>query len=296
MAKKYIRVAHQTIPKNSSNPSDHVWKQIVKFLIRFNKFDFALEILQNISQDTLWKDFFSAKILHSQGKYHDSYLKLKTLLNGEEGKLAEEALILSSKNLYFLFKNFEAEENLLQYVKKKSNSINSHNMVFLGLIFMQRKNYSCSEKILTKIIKKTQKSALLWYLLGLCLLENNKWKKAEEAFIKAREIDPEFSDTILGLFYVRINNLLKQENQFMSQKLDKGISLLKNFFQSMDKYEIMNLKMLEDVSRTLEEHNMNDLALKCLFRISKDFFKYKDQTINQLVNIFKIEKSILRKI
>ena len=276
-----------------SDDFDGIWKQIVKFFFKFSNFNFALEILENIENDHSWKSFFRARILHAQGQFQQSYESLRGLLKSGEGPLAEEALLLSAKNLYFLLKNFEAEENLLMYIKSKKNKISSGNMVFLGLIFMQRKNFSSSEDIFLKVIKKVQRSALIWYLMGICLIKNKKWVRAEEAFIKCREIDPQFSDSILGLFRVRINHILRKRGSSPLVQDTTGLFLLKRFFSSMEKYEVINLRLLEDVSKKLEASNLNELALKCLFQITRDFGKYKGQVMNQLVNIFQIEKAIL---
>ena len=207
-AAKHFRAAKQVLKKRKGKREEieEVWKQVVKFLVRFNQLDFALEVLQNVQIDKQWRAFFRAKVLNAQKKFKESCSSLETV---EEEPLCDEALLLKAKNLYFLFKNFEAEENLLRYIRKKSNSIGADNMVFLGLIFMQRKNFDCAEQIFAKVVHKAPKSALVWYLLGSCLANNGHWLQAEEAFLKSREIDTHFSDTILGLFHVRIHFTLK---------------------------------------------------------------------------------------
>lgn len=305
MAQKYLRVALHTNDKkkkkcslnHNDSDSEEIWKKIVKFLIRFNQFESALEMLCNIDVDIHWKAFFRAKILHSQGKYHESFESLQFLLSSaEEGPFQIEALLLNAKNLYFLFQNFEAEESMLRYIQLKANAISSDNMVFLGLIFMQRKNYSCSQEIFLKIVKKKTKSSISWYLLGICLAKNKKWEMAEEAFLKAKEIDPQFSDTILGLFHVRINSMHKVFLSIFITKTNQTLPVLESFFRSMEGYEIMNLRKLEEISRQLEQKDFNDLAVMCLFRVARDFHKYRLEVINQLVNIFQVEKAILSKL
>ena len=137
---------------NEEKQSDWVWKSLYVFLSKFKFFHLAYNVLTRIEHDLKWKIYQEAILLNEIGHFKESNQKIKELNEKFAGSSYHAgSLFLTAKNLYFSFSNFQAERSFLEFVQLKKGVVESEQLVFLGLIYMQRKNYLLAQSVFKKV-------------------------------------------------------------------------------------------------------------------------------------------------
>ena len=133
-------------------------------------------------------------------------------------------MLKGKKNIVIIKKNtkkfYEAEKILIKLIDEYPNE--NSLIVLLAYLYQTNKQYNKAVKFYTELIQQPNiNNNLLWqiyYRRGICYERSNKWKKAENDFLKALEIEPEQPQVLNYLAYGWI------EKNFY---LEKSINMLK---------------------------------------------------------------------
>ncbi len=155
--------------------------------------------------------FYSAEI-----KYHQNEL------------FSAEAQFGKSLELYshylaprlFIFQSLLSEKRYMDLLANADTAIYSFNIWYFHYIkaialFHLKRNQDCINELLTQCIALNPSDLKQYYLLGDAYLRIGNFKKAKEAYMKTREIDP-YADS--KYFNAKMQNFFKQRNHRIKKK------------------------------------------------------------------------------
>lgn len=170
-------------------------------------------------------------------KYKDalSYLEKSTSLNSNNQKA-----YLIMAEIYSEQDNVDKVIEIMSiYAKKNPKDISSQEL--LAKAYLSKGNYESAIKWFEKV-KNNSDSADSHYYYGLCAIQLNKYKKAEESLTKALEMNSEYGDA----YYYRAICRLKEDKYSVALKdLEKAQTLVEDAkFRSEIENLIKQIKQL----------------------------------------------------
>lgn len=286
-SQKYLNVATFKI-KKPCNKQEQLFKSFSYFLFKFCFYSFCLKFIDKID-DHKWKCFHKATVLTKLSKFEKSNEIIQEI--NQDSDFFTDIYFLQAKNNFFLLDNFEAEESFFSFLKINENKVKNNKLLLLALIYIQRKNYKYSEKILSQLTVHRQNSSIIWYFYGISLSENESYTNAEEAFIKSLSIDPHYYENLFHLCLLKMKSKVSCKFQTSFDK-----KLISDFFYCIENLNISNCEILQKLSDYFKEVELIDLSSQCLLKLIEIYINYYQQEENKLINIFEIEKKLLSKI
>ena len=155
--------------------------------------------------------FYSAEI-----KYHQNEL---FSAEAQFGKALELYPHYLAPRL-FIFQSLLSEKRYSDLLVNADSAISSFNIWYFHYIkaialFHLKRNKDCINELLTRCIPMNPWDLKQYYLLGDAYLRIGDFKKAKEAYMKTRKIDP-YADS--KYFNDKMQNFFKQQNHYIKKK------------------------------------------------------------------------------
>jgi tetratricopeptide (TPR) repeat protein len=180
----------------SEDQNDEIWIEAAEYLVRYNIYDLAEQVIEEIKEKSVPKvEFFKAKIAFMKGDVNLAIEILDRLI--KLNPKSAEYLLTKANYCFEKDKFYEAEETFLQAFKlrgpaseQKNNPVKTFpTFLRLGYTFLYRKAWTDAKTVLTQATEEKPNSSLAWLGLGIACLRTGEFKEGEQALNQANIYD-----------------------------------------------------------------------------------------------------------